>query len=51
MKSSKKGNYFIILKSLETLALLVAFISANSTCLFCYHNPEKPRALDRLKKI
>ncbi len=40
-----------ILRLLGVLALCSAFIGANSSCVFCYHNPEKPEALKRLKKI
>ncbi len=39
------------LRTLRVLALCAAFIGANSLCIFCYHNPEKPEALNRLKKI
>ncbi len=48
---TKKFSSFTILKLLGALALYSAFIGANSSCVFCYHNPEKPEALKKLKKI
>lgn len=50
-KKLKKISSYTILKILGVLALYSAFIGANSSCVFCYHNPEKPEALKKLKKI
>ena len=47
---TKKFSSLTILKLLGALALYSAFIGANSSCVFCYHNPEKPEALKKLKK-
>lgn len=48
---SKKISSYTALRMLGFLALCSAFIGANSSCVFCYHNPEKPEALKKLKKI
>ena len=47
----QKISSYTILKLLGALALYFAFVGANSSCMFCYYNPEKPEALKKLKKI
>ncbi len=47
----KKFSSYTILKLLGVLALFSAFVGANSSCVFCYHTPEKPEALEKLRKI
>lgn len=39
------------LKILERAALISAHAGANSTCSYIYHDPKKPEALKKLKKI
>ena len=39
------------LKILERAALICAHAGANSTCSYIYHDPKKPEALKKLKKI
>lgn len=53
MHTKLKKNYssHTALKLMSNLALCSAFIGANSSCIFCYHNPEKPEALKKLRKI
>ncbi len=48
---SKKISSYTALKMLGVLALFSAFWGANSLCMFCFHNPEKPEALNKLRKI
>lgn len=50
-KISKKISSYTALKMLRILALFSAFVGANSLCVFCYHNPKKPEALKKLRKI
>lgn len=47
----KKISNHTALKMLGSLALFSAFWGANSLCMFCFHNPEKPEALKKLRKI
>lgn len=39
------------LKVLERAALASASAGANSLCMFIFHNPKKPDALNQLKKF
>lgn len=38
------------LNSLCCLSLITATLAANSRCAYIFHNPEKPSALNKLKK-
>lgn len=38
-------------KGLASIAFFAAILSANTTCLFVYHQPKIPAGLERLKKI
>ncbi len=38
-------------KVISGLALLVAVVSANSTCLFYLHQPELPESASKLRKF
>lgn len=48
---TKKFSSLTILKLLGALALYSAFIGANSSCVFCYHNPEKPQTRQLKEKL
>lgn len=52
MKTQKKANTCNrSLKVLERAALASATAGANSFCMFIFHDPQKPEALNRLKKF
>lgn len=52
MKTKKTSNaHSRGLKVLERTALASASAGANSACMFIFHNPKKPEALNKLKKF
>lgn len=51
MKTQKSSTIKFGLKMLERAALISAHAGANSACTYIYHDPKKPEALKKLKKI
>lgn len=52
MKTQKNTNTCSrSLKVLERAALASATAGANSFCMFIFHDPKKPEALNKLKKF
>lgn len=41
----------VLCHSVSCVALAFATIAANSRCAYIFHNPEKPEALQKLKKF
>lgn len=41
----------VMLQTLSCMALTVATLTANSRCVYIFHNPKKPDALQELKKF
>ena len=50
-KAKDTSKQSIGLKILGHAALASASMGANSACMFIFHNPEKPAALEKLRKI
>ena len=50
-KNSGISKHSAALKALGSVALLSATVGANSKCVFCFHDPQKPEALKKLKKF
>lgn len=48
MKKLKKEN---VIKVINCLALVLVAVSANSACVFYFHQPEFPKAADKFRRI
>lgn len=52
MKTQESSHTpILVLKLLERTALASAYVGANSSCSYVYHDPKKPETLKALKKF
>lgn len=53
MKTVKKlfTKHHFMLQTVSCMALAVATISANTRCVYIFHNPQKPDSLKQLRNF
>lgn len=50
-KNSQIQKKSILCKCMAKTAFAMAYIVANSRCVYIFHQPEKPKAVTKLKKF